>query len=400
MGTVSEKYGGERTALHIAAADLNDIDQVRKWLSRGVDVNISTSAKLTPLLAVAMCNEGDSHYEVAKLLLEKGADVNARYYGASTLSYLVMEANVKMLELFISHGASQQLDQEDTDILLEAAAYNRNFEVLQYLVNIYGLDVNNRSMRSRLTPLHYACAMGYCYNKNVKWLLKNGADINAVDARGETPLFGAMRNFAYKIRHITSFSDKMVEYNFTFMLEHACVNTNNLDDKNFSRIEIVPRKIVLIFLKHLAKLQALGIPAHPSLLKTISEKVEYRDYFKSCQEELLEAKSVKLENSWVTFYNLLVDSRRKLKNYAGNGDLINDFNKSDRLENLFPIYGACMEKNVKKGFKRRKLFDKSAVVLSRYLPIFDSFHLIVRDTLDCIMSKKDLSKFCMIKVES
>lgn len=111
-----------------------------------------------------------------------------------------------------------------------------------------------------------------------------------------------------------------------------------------------------------------------------------------CTEELLLAKSSRLKNSWVTFFNLLVDNKRKLKNYAGNKDLVEDFRSSDCLKK-FPIYGSTMQNNVEKGINRRGFFDESSNLFSHYLPVFSPNHLIVRDTLDCLITD-DLSKFC------
>lgn len=53
-----------------------------------------------------------------------------------------------------------------------------------------------------------------------------------------------------------------------------------------------------------------------------------------------------------------------------------------------------MQKNMETGIRRRKLFDKSAVLLSDYVPIFNPTHIVIKDILDCILSKNDLSKLC------
>lgn len=59
------------------------------------------------------------------------------------------------------------------------------------------------------------------------------------------------------------------------------------------------------------------------------------------------------------------------------------------------MYGAAMEENFKNGLKRREQFDKAAIKLSFCLPVFEGSWEIIRDVLDCILSKKDLSKLCM-----
>lgn len=144
-----------------------------------------------------------------------------------------------------------------------------------------------------------------------------------------------------------------------------------------------------VILQHLAVLRSLGIPVHSTQLKKISD----HNYYRRCQDELLLAKNTKFEYCWITVYNLLVDCKRKLKNYAGNNDLIKDLKKKD-LESKFPIYGATMNDRMQKGIKRRGLFDKSCTILSFYLPIFNPTHLIIRDVRDCVIEKKDLIRFC------
>lgn len=128
-------------------------------------------------------------------------------------------------------------------------------------------------------------------------------------------------------------------------------------------------------------------------LKKILQAKRYSNYYKQCQIELIQAKNTKLENSWISFYNLLVDDRKKLKNYAGNKHLIADFRRSDCVKK-FPIYGESMNENVKRGIIRRELFDRSSIVLSKCLLIFNPNYLIIRDLLDCILSKKNLRKLC------
>lgn len=70
--------------------------------------------------------------------------------------------------------------------------------------------------------------------------------------------------------------------------------------------------------KHFAKIQAFGLTINSNILEAIENSEVYKDYFKKCEEELAVAKSTKLETCWVTFFDLLVDHKRKLKNYAGN----------------------------------------------------------------------------------
>lgn len=117
-----------------------------------------------------------------------------------------------------------------------------------------------------------------------------------------------------------------------------------------------------------------------------------KNYFEKCTKELAVAKSIKLENCWVTFFHLLVDGRRKLKNYTGNQDLIRDFKQSN-CRSKFPIYGSLMEKNIAIGLQIRKFFNDSAEILSELVLFFNPTHLVIKDMLDCLQTK-DLLKLC------
>lgn len=115
---------------------------------------------------------------------------------------------------------------------------------------------------------------------------------------------------------------------------------------------------------------SVWLSVKPKILKTITDKHKYKHYFKACTEELEIAKSTRLKNSWVTYFDLLVDGKRKLKNYGGNRELIEYFKRSD-CKNKFPIFGTLMEEKMQKGVERRRLFDESSLTLScDCLPIY------------------------------
>ena len=71
------------------------------------------------------------------------------------------------------------------DVPILAAAYNGNIEaVKQHLSN--GVDVNVKGGFADGTPLHYAAANGH--KEIAELLIEKGADLNAKDEDGGTPL--------------------------------------------------------------------------------------------------------------------------------------------------------------------------------------------------------------------
>lgn len=82
-------------------------------------------------------------------------------------------------------------------------------------------------------------------------------------------------------------------------------------------------------LEHLAKLEFLNFSIHPTLQEFIQNHTHYKSYFTKCIQELKTINDKKLQNSWINFLNLLVDDRIKLKNYAWNQNLVQDYKNND-----------------------------------------------------------------------
>lgn len=222
--------------------------------------------------------------------------------------------------------------------------------------------------------------------KIIKKFVEKGCDLNALNANGYTPLTSRLCG-DYNMMDICGEARKILR----FLLDYSNINTINMHTLN--SIQLCSSALSSnIFLEHLAKIKALNTRLCSDILEPISESRKKISYFEQCTRELLRAKNTKLHNSWVTYYNLLVDNKKKIKNYAGNEDLLADFQKKDCVK-MFSIYGAMMKENVKKGVKRRKLFDESAGYLSDCWKIFNPSHLVIKDVLDFLRTK-DLSIFC------
>ncbi|MFO0897751.1 MAG: ankyrin repeat domain-containing protein [Pirellulales bacterium] len=132
--------GGQRTPLHYAAA--NGQLEVARWLiEQGADVNAEAGRYENEHGSTALhaaVRRGD--VSAARLLLEAGANVNAPGYGFSPLHDA---ESVEMARLLLSRGA----------------------------------DVNGKAWHDGSTPLHYAALHGNL--ELVKLLIESGADVNA-----------------------------------------------------------------------------------------------------------------------------------------------------------------------------------------------------------------------------
>jgi ankyrin repeat protein len=182
------------TALHLCAGD---IKKVRLLLDRGADVNAKSQMGRTPLL-VAAFTAGAS--DTVSLLLSKGADANT----ADTVGVtpLIAAANVNdtaAVKLLLERGAevNARADIGQAATPLMAAAHNGNAELARLLLARKasvdavsapraGIVKNGVVAFGSATALHFA-ALG-SNPEVVKLLLDAGAGVDAQDMRGMTPL--------------------------------------------------------------------------------------------------------------------------------------------------------------------------------------------------------------------
>jgi hypothetical protein len=83
---------------------------------------------------------GEGHYEIAKLLLDLGVNVDAPAIVAATpLTSMVAKGNVEAVKWLVDHGASLERPSDKTDDPLLKAIHRDQMEMMQYLISI-GFD--------------------------------------------------------------------------------------------------------------------------------------------------------------------------------------------------------------------------------------------------------------------
>lgn len=167
-------------AMHLSAErGFNDI--IALLLRHKAKINFSESTDPFPRtshaddpLHLAIKN---GHYETAKLLLQNGANPNAKYFLGSELN-LISPASIKFMELLLKYGADPNVcDRSGLTPLMKACRHPNGLETALLLIS-FGANVNawSTERQDRRSVLHYAVLSG---NMNiVNLLVKQGAKLN------------------------------------------------------------------------------------------------------------------------------------------------------------------------------------------------------------------------------
>jgi ankyrin repeat protein len=192
------------TSLDIAAANGRE-KVVRVLLAHGANVNTQNNFGATPLIMAAM----KGHSEVVDLLLNNGADIHAQMQGGLTALMTAEQSHFpKVAEMLRKHmdTLARANEPKPTPIIttkpvfsgavpwkktpIFVAVANDNVELLKTLLK-RDPGLANARTPGRSTPLIHAVA-----HKNAKIevtcvLLAHGADVNAQQNGGATPLYMA-----------------------------------------------------------------------------------------------------------------------------------------------------------------------------------------------------------------
>ena len=158
-------------------------------LENGADVKVRNYYGKTALMAAA----GAGHTELAKVLIQEGADVNAQTMGSGSYTPILYYSmgrtdNPELLRLLLEKGAKTNVRDDRGWTLLMFTADRGKIESTRLLTES-GVDVNESDTLG-VTPLMLA-AKAKDEGKRVelvKLLIEKGADVNAKDHYGRRPL--------------------------------------------------------------------------------------------------------------------------------------------------------------------------------------------------------------------
>jgi len=173
-------------ASFLFAAAQNEIAMVQNLIDEEtVTVNDSDYDKRTALHVAA----SEGHVEVVRLLIREGADVNfADRYNSTPLDDAIHHGHQDVARVLVEAGAKHGKGSNFALDLVHAAG-SGDLKTVQRLID-HGIPISSSDYDLR-TPLHVAIAGRHL--EVVKFLLDRGADLNAEDRFGGTPLEEAHR---------------------------------------------------------------------------------------------------------------------------------------------------------------------------------------------------------------
>ncbi|KAI5839390.1 ankyrin repeat-containing domain protein [Morchella snyderi] len=215
----------QRSPLHLAAEG-GSVQLLALLLDAGVDINVRESSQKTPL-HYAVLAFFVRHPKIIIYLAGKGANMNARDTNGNTPMHSLMGVSRFMRGLDIAAqtliflGADVNAYRDDRKGPLHLAAESNSKELVAVLLDARA-DIHACDSKQR-TPLHHA-VLAKNDLKVIRYLADRGANVNARDIDGNTPL-RILLGYAQLSWQVTDVAKVLLSFG-------ADVNTVNDSDQN------------------------------------------------------------------------------------------------------------------------------------------------------------------------
>ena len=184
---------------------VNDINAVKELIASGADINQQNERNGYTSLMIAACLR--NHEEMAKLLISEGADIDHQNKRGTTSLILACSFNrVEMAKLLISEGADINIRGKDGETALIAAGCLSQ-ELVELLL-LKGADVNAKKANG--TGVFTECINGVFWKsvtlELAEILLSRGVDID------EAHTSGGSQGFTNLIMAVDSNNEEVVRF--------------------------------------------------------------------------------------------------------------------------------------------------------------------------------------------
>ncbi|XP_067625980.1 ankyrin-3-like [Eurosta solidaginis] len=399
----SDEYG--RTALYFTALsesdgffgcltnedpDINIKGEIAKLLlSKGANVDAQTKNGVTTLHTATQ----KGYVKVVEALLKYNANVNCGVKRDITPLHLsAKRGNEEISTMLLNKGANVNAKLKDGITALHIATQEGHKEVVKVLLE-WGAKVDSK-IKSDITPLHLGAAKGY--QEIIETILKFGANIDSRDEYGRTALHiaseeghvevvvtllenGSDINITSKNNHTPLDHAEAGVRSFYRQLNYSSDDYSDYDpDRGVSSCELTVDALE----RHIVKMKIAKLYVSEKNLLSMSSSGEISGFQDECEEEIASMKSEKINNLNISFYDILAKGTSSLAIYMRNENIVQVL-KSDDYKTKFPIYASMIESHFRMGMERKELLEQGNKIFHF---LFNNFPELPYDCTEKIFS--------------
>lgn len=338
----------ETALLH--AAYTGNVRMIKLLLDRGAKIN-HMNGDIETALHISI-NRG--HKIIVELLLERGANVNTEdYYSKTAVNNACENGNLDIVKLLLNYGAKiHTIDNRYKDTILHDAVVGHNMDVMRLLLKLnLNIDRKNEFGETAL----FTTAQENRPNI-LEFLLDHGANVHETNLFGENIVYAACKRGRGDI--LKALVAYEVDFNFKTSngfnaFTAALRNEAEQENSHWKR-----DSAVLAFTQCAVLLRHKNIPIPENILKDINKHESASTEREKCETEITRMKNTVIEDSTVSFFDLLTSNDLNHLASCTRNDLVVQMFSSSEYKTMFPCYHSVLINQFRRGVYRKLLLDK------------------------------------------